>query len=65
MNEATTAKSSGKRNVARSSHRLAVAGRKIKVPALTTDPANSAHPMNAFAEYQMSMLDRVTLVLKP
>ncbi len=65
MNEATTAPHIGSRKAANSNHRLAVEGRIIKAPALVTAATKSAQPRKAFAGYQISELDRVTLVLKP
>ena len=48
----------------RGSHRLTPSGSRINTVALMTAATSRAHPMNAFAGYQIAG-DRVALTLKP
>ena len=64
-NEAPIALSTGTRNAAQSSHRLAAAGRISRAVPLITAAVRSAHPRNALAGCQIPGLESVELVLKP
>ena len=63
--DAASAAHIGPKNEAHPIHCLAVRGSRTSSVALTAAATSSAQPANAFAGYQIALLDNVTVFLKP